>query len=97
MGYDSSVAQADLDIIVCCGLKSLLDIPQYRINKGLLTALAERWHGDHNPFHLATREMTVTPEDVYYILQIPMVGEIVVCEKVEQGRTDALHRIFRDG
>lgn len=54
-----------------------MDMPKYRINRGLLTALAERWHSDHNTFHLATGEMTVTPEDVYHILGILVVGELV--------------------
>lgn len=77
------LSSADVEIISHYGLTSLLDIPQYRINKGLLTALVERWHSDHNTFHLPTGEMTVTPEDVYCILRIPVMGEIVVYDKIE--------------
>lgn len=75
--------QEDLDMIGRCGLTSLIDIPQYRINRGLLTALAKRRHSDHNTFHLATREMEVTLEDVYCILKIPVVGELVMYDQTE--------------
>lgn len=74
----------------------MIDMPQYRINTRLVTALAERWHSDHNTFHLATSEMTVTQEDVYHILGIPVVGELVVYDHTKQGGTDALRRIFHD-
>lgn len=59
-------------------------------------ALAKRWHSDHNTFHLAMEEMTVTAKDVFHILRIPMMGEIVVYDKIEQGGTTALQRLCRD-
>lgn len=58
---------------------------------GLLKTLAERWHSEHNTFHFSTSEITVTHEDVYRILRIPVVGELVLYDAHEQGRTDALH------
>lgn len=88
------LTREDLDIITHCGLISLIDIPQYRINMGLLTTQAKRWHSDHNTFHLLTWEMTVTLKDVYHILQILVMGKIFVYGRVEQGGTNALHRIF---
>lgn len=62
----------------------------------MLTTLAERWHSNHNTFHIATREMTVTPKDVYRILRIPVVGDIMTYDHIEQGGIDALHQIFHD-
>lgn len=61
-----------------------------------MTALAERWHSDHNTFHLAISEMTVTPKDVYQILGILVVGELVIYDHTEQGGTEVLRRIFVD-
>lgn len=69
-------------------------MPQYIINQGLLTALAERWHSDKNTFHLAMSEITVTPKDCYHILQIPIIGALLPYEKTEEGGTEALCRIF---
>lgn len=59
-----------------------------------MTALAKRWHSDHNTFHLDTSEMTVTSEDVYRILGILVVGELVVYDHTEQGGIEVLKRIF---
>lgn len=79
-----------------CGLSSLIEMPQYTINRDLLTTLAERWHSEHNTFHLPTGEITVTPEDVYLILRILVIGHIVYYDLYEQGDTDAVRRVFHD-
>lgn len=90
------LSQAERDHIDRCGLTSLLDMSRHLINHGLLTALAEHWHSKHNTFHLSTDEMTITPEDVYRILCIPVMGELVYYDLSEQGGTDALHKVFDD-
>lgn len=90
------LVQADRDIIEAFGLTSLLEMPEVRLNRALLTTLAERWHSDTNTFHLPTREITVTPEDVYRILRIPVMGEIASFNVQKAGGTDALRRIFGD-
>ncbi|KAH9325625.1 hypothetical protein KI387_005803, partial [Taxus chinensis] len=41
----------------------------------LMAALIERWDPATNVFHLPTGEMTVTLEDVYRILRLPIIGE----------------------
>lgn len=48
-----------------------------RDNLGLLTTLAERWHSETSTFYFPTGEMSVTLEDVYHILRLPINGEIV--------------------
>ncbi|XP_059064672.1 replication protein A 70 kDa DNA-binding subunit E-like [Cryptomeria japonica] len=40
--------------------------------------------------------MTVTPEDYYRILRIPVVGVLLPYEQSEEGGTEALRRIFHD-
>lgn len=67
----------DREVIAVCGLSHILSMPCYPKIKALLTTLAERWHSDHNKFHLPTGEITVTTEDVYQILRIPIIGELV--------------------
>ncbi|KAH9302206.1 hypothetical protein KI387_013789, partial [Taxus chinensis] len=42
-----------------------------------MVALIERWDPATNVFHLPTGEMTITLEDVYRILQLPIEGEAV--------------------
>lgn len=86
----------DRDIIERCGLSSLLDMPWYIINQGLLIALAARWHSDTNTFHLATGEITITPEDCYRILQIPVIGALLPYGKIEEDGIEDLHLIFHD-
>lgn len=81
-------------MIVDCGLGPLLAMPQgIQANRGLLTTLAERWHLEHNTFHLPMGEMSVTSEDVYQILGISVVGALVVYDHKEIGGTAALQRI----
>ena len=50
------------------GLKWIIRMPHVQTNHGLLTALAERWHSEHNTFHLPMGEASITLEDVYCIL-----------------------------
>ena len=45
-----------------------------------MTALAERWHSEHNTFHLPIGEITVSPEDVWRIVRVPRVGYEVFFE-----------------
>ncbi|KAH9303701.1 hypothetical protein KI387_008105, partial [Taxus chinensis] len=40
-------------------------------------ALIERWNHEKNTFYLPTREMTVTLEDVFRILRLPIIGKPV--------------------
>ena len=61
------------------GLRWVVQMPHIRANHGLLTALAERWHSEHNTFHLPTGEASITLEDVYRILRVPCHGEPVSC------------------
>ncbi|KAH9325405.1 hypothetical protein KI387_005583, partial [Taxus chinensis] len=59
------------------GLGSVTRMPSIVLDHGLLTALAERWHSKSQCFRLPTREMTVTIEDVWWILCVPMMGTLI--------------------
>ncbi|XP_063948195.1 protein MAIN-LIKE 1-like [Daucus carota subsp. sativus] len=41
----------------------------------LITAVVERWRPETNTFHFTFGEMTVTLEDVYMLMGLPVVGE----------------------
>ncbi|KAH7854000.1 hypothetical protein Vadar_008969 [Vaccinium darrowii] len=49
-------------------LEGLLHVPFVTLDRGLITALVERWHPETHSFHLRPREMTVTLQDVEVIL-----------------------------
>lgn len=80
------------DTLAGLGLYYITYMPEIRANTGLLTTLAERWHPETSSFHLATGEATVTLEDVWHILHIPIHGEMIEYDPVT-GR-DALCRLF---
>ncbi|GLJ04942.1 hypothetical protein SUGI_0007490, partial [Cryptomeria japonica] len=67
----------DKAAIEVMGLRYILYVPEFRANMGLLIALAGRWHYETCTFHLPMGEMTVTLEDVYRILRIPIDGELI--------------------
>ncbi|XP_074328102.1 uncharacterized protein LOC141666014 [Apium graveolens] len=52
-----------------------LVVPQNDIH--LITALVERWRPETNSFHFTFGEMTITLEDVYMILGLPITGRVV--------------------
>lgn len=58
-------------------------MPIIRDNKGLLTALTERWHLETCSFHFLTGEATVTLEDVHKILKLSIHGERVRYDPVQ--------------
>ena len=58
-------------------LKWNIRMPHVRVNHGLLTALAEQWHNEHNTFHLPMSEASITLVEMYRILQVPCHGELV--------------------
>lgn len=76
--------------IVACRLSHILFISYYWKNGALLTALAKRWHSEHNTFHLSTREIIVTPKDVYQILHIPITAKLVTYDVEKHGGTEEL-------
>ncbi|KAH9314735.1 hypothetical protein KI387_023362, partial [Taxus chinensis] len=64
-------------LLKAVGLGPVARMPSIVLDHGLLTALAERWHSESQCFRLPTREMTVTIEDVWQILRVPMMGTLI--------------------
>ncbi|KAJ1393022.1 Phosphatidylinositol-specific phospholipase C, X domain [Sesbania bispinosa] len=64
------------DIVVNSGLAPLIDCSHSLVDRGLLSAFAERWHRDTCSFHLPVGEMTITLDDVSSLLHLPVTGRL---------------------
>eukprot|EP00261_Vitis_vinifera_P024580 XP_010656950.1 PREDICTED: serine/threonine-protein phosphatase 7 long form homolog isoform X2 [Vitis vinifera] len=81
-----------LELVHKAGFGYLRLIPAISLDNPLISALVERWRRETNTFHLNVGEMTVTLEDVAYLLGLAIDGEPVmgvtyttcdtVCEKL---------------
>jgi hypothetical protein len=48
------------------------------IDKGLLTALVDRWRPETHTFHLPCGEMAITLQDVSMLIRLPLAGQAIV-------------------
>ena len=48
-----------------------------KLDRSLLTALVDRWRPETHTFHLPCGELTLTLQDVAYLLGLPIVGDAV--------------------
>lgn len=62
----------------------------------LITALVERWHPETNTFFMRQGEMTVTLEDVGYILGLPTNGSPLVGGAIRSPRSYFARNWFED-
>ncbi|XP_016195986.1 protein MAIN-LIKE 1-like [Arachis ipaensis] len=81
----NEVAAAALEFT---GFQHVSRVGEMRGHSALLSALVERWQPETHTFHLPVGEVTVTLEDVAYILGLPINGEAVT------GRSDSSHQFF---
>ena len=58
-------------------LTPLLNTGYENISHGFVCALSERWHEETNSFHLPVGEMTITLDDVAWLLGIPITGRLL--------------------
>ncbi|XP_016185377.1 serine/threonine-protein phosphatase 7 long form homolog [Arachis ipaensis] len=72
------------------GFEHVSQVGEIRGHSSLLSALVERWRPETHTFHLPVGEVTVTLEDVSYILGLPINGEAVT------GRSDSSHQFLVD-
>ncbi|KAH7854428.1 hypothetical protein Vadar_013718 [Vaccinium darrowii] len=69
--------EAIMQLVRRAGLEGLLRVPFIQLDRGLLTALIERWRPETDTFHMGEAEMAVTLQDVEVILGLPVHGEAV--------------------
>ncbi|KAM7463787.1 hypothetical protein LguiA_031908 [Lonicera macranthoides] len=67
-----------IDLVKKAGFGFLRLIPAISLDNPLISALAERWRRETNTFHLTVGEMTVTLEDVAYLLGLSIDGKPVI-------------------
>lgn len=67
-----------IELISKAGFGYLRLIPAISLDNPLISALVERWRRETNTFHLTVGEMTVTLEDVGYLLGLPIDGDPVI-------------------
>lgn len=60
--------------LIGSGLTPLLFTGHKTVDNHLLSAFVERWHSDTSSFHLPFGEMTITLDDVYMLLHLPIMG-----------------------
>eukprot|EP00261_Vitis_vinifera_P016433 XP_010645383.1 PREDICTED: serine/threonine-protein phosphatase 7 long form homolog isoform X2 [Vitis vinifera] len=87
-----ALTQKQLELVHKAGFGYLRLIPAISLDNPLISALVERWRRETNTFHLNVGEMTVTLEDVAYLLGLAIDGEPVmgvtytmcdtICEKL---------------
>jgi len=59
------------------GLHDLIYIGYSSVTNVMVRALCERWHTETSSFHLPVGEMTITLDDVYNLIHIPIQGRIL--------------------
>lgn len=80
-GLRDRLIEAEIDCIAMTRLYDVMHMLVIWMYHGLITALVEHWHSETCMFHLAQGEMTVTLEDVWHILHIPIRGELVTYDR----------------
>ncbi|KAK9158059.1 hypothetical protein Scep_004633 [Stephania cephalantha] len=84
-------------IIQRSGLNTLIDCSYRKANKELISAFVERWQPETNTFHLPFGEMSISLEDVSFLLKIPVTGKVVEVENfaryTEESRSDAIKMV----
>jgi hypothetical protein len=72
------------DRLEATGLEPLVHTSFGKLNHGLLTAFAERWHPETSTFHLPVGEMGITLDDVQCLLHIPIEGKFLNHERMSR-------------
>jgi hypothetical protein len=62
------------DLVEVSGLHHLIYTGFSTVTHAMICALCERWHTKTSSFHLPVGEMTITLDDVYNLLHLPIQG-----------------------
>jgi len=65
------------DPVEASGLHHLLYTGFSIVTHAMVPALCERWHTETSSFYLPVGEMTITLDDVYYLLHLPIQGHML--------------------
>ncbi|KAL8461860.1 hypothetical protein ACS0TY_033090 [Phlomoides rotata] len=68
------LTQRQIELVEKAGFGHLRRIPAIHIDIPLISALVERWRKETNTFHMTVGEMTVSLEDVAYLLGLSIDG-----------------------
>ncbi|XP_057966151.1 uncharacterized protein LOC131156465 isoform X2 [Malania oleifera] len=71
------LTKKQVELVQKAGFGYLRSVPSMVIDNSLISALVERWRRETNTFHLTVGEMTVTLEDVAFILGLTINGKPV--------------------
>ena len=72
-----------LPFVVAFGLSLMCDILYEYTDLGLVLGFMERWHPETNNFHLPIGEMTITLDDVWSLLHLPITRQFWSTENLE--------------
>ena len=72
------LTEAQIKLVEMAGFKHLSMITDMSIDAPLISALVERWRRETNSVHMRVGEMTITLEDVFLILGLPIDGDPVI-------------------
>ena len=72
-----------LPFMVAYRLSSLCDNLYEYPDTGLILGFVERWHPETNTFHLPIGEMTISLDDVWSLLHLPITREFCSTENLE--------------
>ncbi|CAH9080084.1 unnamed protein product [Cuscuta epithymum] len=72
------LTEKQIELVKRAGFGHLRLIPAISLDNPLISALVERWRRETNTFHFTVGEMTVTLEDVAYLVGLPVDGEPVI-------------------
>ncbi|KAK4432074.1 protein MAIN-LIKE 2 [Sesamum alatum] len=72
------LTEKQIELVKRAGFGYLRLIPAISLDNPLISALVERWRRETNTFHMTVGEMTVSLEDVAYLLGLPIDGKPVI-------------------
>ena len=61
-------------LVATTGLSPLIACSLDTVDRGLISAFAERWHKETSSFHLLVGEDTITLDDMVSFLHLPITG-----------------------
>nr|GEX29899.1 serine/threonine-protein phosphatase 7 long form homolog [Tanacetum cinerariifolium] len=67
-----------IELVKRSGFGHLRSIPAISLDNPLISALVERWRRETNTFHFTVGEMSITLEDVGYLLGLAIDGDPVI-------------------